>query len=193
METEDSKKPSHNKLYKRSKNRIIDWWDKQHIKNRILIVIILCSGLISLAGISGALVQDKNSQKIDALNQIEVALEGARPIISDTYNTLNAYKSGSMDTNTAISKLQADKTIIDGLILQLQKINPPNELQPSRSLAISTLYDLSASINLGIEGINNKDSSKINQAINMDNNATTKFDRISAEVYKLRYQANKGK
>jgi len=124
------------------------------------------------------------------LNQIEVTLEGARPIINDPYETLNAYKSGSMDSNTVISKLEADKTIIDSLVFQLQDLNPPNELQHSRSLTLSTLNDLSTSISLGIDGINNKDSNKINQAINLDNSAATKFDQVANEVYNLRYQAN---
>ena len=190
MENEDSKKSHPNKTLKSSKIGIIDWWNQQRVKTKLLIAIIICSGLISIAGISGALVPDKNSQKIDALNQIEVTLEGARPIINDPYETLNAYKSSSMDANTVTSKLEADKTIIDSLVFQLQDLNPPNELQHSRSLTLSTLHDLSTSIGLGIDGINNKDSNKINQAINLDNNAATKFDQVATEVYKLRYQVN---
>ena len=190
MEDENSKKSPPNKTFKSSKIGILNWWRQQRIKTKLLIGIIICSGLISIAGISGALVPDKNSQKIDALNQIEVTLEGARPIINDPYETLNAYKSGSMDSNTVISKLEADKTIIDSLVFQLQDLNPPNELQHSRSLTLSTLNDLSTSISLGIDGINNKDSNKINQAINLDNSAATKFDQVANEVYNLRYQAN---
>ena len=190
MVNENPKKSPYSETHRNSRERIVDWWNKRDLKSKFLILIISCLVIISIAGLSGVLAPDKNAQKIDTLNQIENALEGAQPIIIDPYTTINAYRFGYMDANTATSKLQGDKSIVDGLILQMQSINPSDGVQHSYGTALSALQDLSKSLELGINGIQNNNSKKMNQAINLDIEASIKFDQANNEVYNLRYSLN---
>lgn len=183
----DPKKSFQDKSYKSYKNTAFSWWSKFHLKYKFLFLIILFSGLIAVAGLSGLLWPDKNTQRINTINQMSAALSSAQPVVTDFYTSLSAYDSGKIDSKTAISKLQADKKIVDGLISKMQSKNPPDELKYSYGLVLSSLQDLSASIGLGIDGIRNNNFMEIDQAISLNNNLTIRFNEATDEVSKLRY------
>ena len=182
----DPKKPFPNESYKNSKYTVINWWNKQHIKNKLLFLIILSLGIIAVTSLSG-LLESKNAQEISAINQMKTALETAQPIIIDFHDSLSAYNSGSMDSNTAIGRLQVDKATVDGLISKMQSKKPPYELQQPYSVTLSALQDLSTSIGSGVDGIKNNNFPEIDQGINAKDDLTTKFNEANNEVSKLPY------
>jgi hypothetical protein len=186
----DSKKSFPNKSYKNSKYTVINWWNKQHLQSKFLFLIIICLGLIAVVGLAELLGPDENTQKINAINQMSTALKTAQPIITDLHNSLSAYDTGKTDSNTAIKRLQADKTIIDGLISKMRSTKPPDELQHSYSVTLSTLQYLSTSLGFGIDGIKTNNFLEIEQTIGLKDNLTVKFNEAADEVSKLRYPTN---
>jgi len=175
----DPKKSSPNKNYKN-----INWW--LHGKNKLLFLIILCLGIIAVIGLSGFLETDK----IIAINEMSDALENAQPITNDLYTSLKNYNSGATDSVTVINKLQADKTIVDLKISEMQSLNPPRELQHPYSSVLSAMQDLSMSLGLGIDGIKNDNFPEIYQAMRSKNNLTVRFNEATDEVSKLQYPAS---
>ena len=186
METDDPKKASTSKAQKSLKNGIKNWWIKQNTHRKIIIIIAFFIGIMSIIWISSLLMPDKDMQKLQTLNQMEILIGYAQPAINDPRTTINVYVEIG-DKNTALTKLQSDKTTIDNLIPQVKSVNPPDELQHSNNLFLSSLQESIAAINLAIDGINSNDSNKIAQSLVLDDNATTQFDEASNEIFILRY------
>jgi hypothetical protein len=186
METDDPKKVSSSKAQKSLKNGIKNWWIEQNTHRKIIIIITFFIGIMSIMWIFSLLMPDEDAQKLQTLNQMELLIGYAQPTINDPRTTIYVYVEGG-DKNTALNKLQSDKTTINELIPQVKSINPPDELQHSHSLFLSSLQESIAAINLAIDGINSNNSNKIAQARVLDDNATTQFDEASNEIFILRY------
>lgn len=183
---EDPKKSPYNKI---SITTVISRWNKQHPKSKFLLSIILCLGLISAIWLSG-LLESENTKKINAINQMKDTLQSAQPIITDFYTSLSAYDTGKIDSITAINRLQADKTAVDGLISKMQSTKPPGELQYPYSVTESALQDLSTAIANGIDGIKTDNFQEISQEIDLKNSLAVEFKQAADEVSKLQYPAS---
>ena len=181
---EDPKKSPYNKT---SKTAVINWWDKQQPKSKYLLIVIICLGLVVALGLSGLIWPDQKTQKINTINQMKTSLQSAAPIMNDFYDSLSGYDSGKIDSRTALNKLQADKSTIDGMISKMESKKPPNELQYPYSVTESALQDLSTSIGNGIDGINTNNFQEIEQEISLRNNLNKEFNEAADEVSKIPY------
>jgi len=181
---EDPKKSPYNKT---SKTTVINWWNKQQPKSKYLFLFILCLGLAAAVMLSGLIFPSEKVQKINEINQLKTSLQSAAPLMNDFYDSLSGYDTGKIDSRTAVNKLQADKTAVDGLISKIQSTKPPNELQYPHSVTESALQDLSTSIGNGIDGIQTNNFQEIEQEISFKNNLNTEFQKANNEVSKLQY------
>jgi len=177
----DPKKSSPVKEYKNT-----NLWNKLQWKNKFLFIIILLLGIIAVTGLSSL----SKTDKITSINEMSYALENNQPIVNDLYTSLKKYNSGATDSVTVINKLQADKTIVDNKISEMQSLNPPDELQHPYKSVLSSLQDLSASLGLGIDGVKNNNFPGIYQAMRSKNNLTVRFNDATDEVSKIRYPAS---
>ncbi len=115
-------KKSSPKPYESFKN-VINWWNKQPLKSKLLFIVIILV-VIAVAGLPEFLGPDKNTQ----INQMSTAISSTQPMVNDLYTSLEAYDTGTADSNTVIGKLEADKEVVDTSISQIKNVNPPNEL-----------------------------------------------------------------
>ena len=102
--------------------------------------------------------------------------------LSDSYSIIDKLTTGSIDTETGISRLQNDKGIIDQSLSQMQALNPPQNMQHVHSLLVSALQDMDNALSLQISGLKNNNANDIQRSADLINSANSKMTQAKKEI-----------
>ena len=121
----------------------------------------------------------------DYTSKVNSITKNTNNILNESYTVLDGLASGSIDENTAISRLQNDKKHMDNSLSELQSLNPPQNMQHFHSLLVSALQDFDSALSLEIAGLKNGNVNDIQRSIDLTNSAVSKLNEAKKESNSL--------
>jgi hypothetical protein len=100
------------------------------------------------------------------------------------------YLAGSISKTELISKTNNNKVTVDNVVAEMEKTTPPNKYQHIHELLLSAYKKDSDGLEVIIQGAN---STVVNQAKDLFQNATSKIDQATNELGNITQRAIKNK
>ncbi len=120
----------------------------------------------------------------DYTTKIDNISRNANTVLNDSYTVLEKYANGAIDQDTAISRLQKDKTSLNNALTEIQGLTPPQNLQTFHNLVVSGFQDLNQALSLEISGLQKNDANSIQSAADLIDSAISKFKQAEQETNK---------
>ena len=190
-------------LQQKPKKGFMGFWNGQSTGGKIIISIMgLCVvfGLIAMVAamsspstvpVANSSVNNVAPQPYDTdsvtmseekyIAQMQVITKNVRTVLNDASITSDQVANGMITFDLARTRFESYGNQIDNEITKLDHMVPPSRFLNTHTLFTSAVHDISKSIDLVVEGINQNDVSKINQASVMMNSATSKIDQANDE------------
>lgn len=178
-----------NKIRKLSRN------GKIAVAGFCLVIIVIAVGIYGITNhnpsttesvATGTVSQTNSASSANATSdyntKIDSITKNANNILNDSYTTLQNYAYGSIDQDTAVSRLQNDKANLNDALTEIQSLTPPQNLQHFHSLLISAFQDLNKALSLEISGVQNSNMNDIQSAGDLTNNAISKLKEAQKET-----------
>ena len=118
----------------------------------------------------------------DYATKVNSISKNANNIINDSYTVLEKYANGAIDQNTAVARLQKDKTNLNNAISEIQSLTPPQNLQSFHNLLISGFQDLNQALTLEISGLQNNNANDLQSAGDLTDSAISKFKQAQQQT-----------
>ncbi len=127
-------------------------------------------------GTSSAKATSDYNTKVNSISK------NANDILNDSYTVLENYANGAIDQNTAVARLQKDKTSLNNAITEIQSLTPPQNLQSFHNLLISGFKDLNQALTLEISGLQNNNANDLQSAGDLTDSAISKFKQAQQQA-----------
>ncbi len=119
-------------------------------------------------------------------SKVSAITKNSNAILNDSYNVLDGITKGTIDENTAVSRLQNDKKGMAKTLSEIQSLNPPQNMQQFHTLLVAGLQDLDKALALEITGIKNSNVDDLQRAVDLTSSAISKLN----EAEKIYNQTN---